>query len=65
MRPKTLPKSSADDLFRARLEAILDGRHELVRLRVATAHCPLAPRRRPASCGGAQKWNTAPIVGPC
>ena len=32
MRPKTLPKSSADDLFRARLEAILDGRHELVRL---------------------------------
>ena len=32
MRPKTLPKTSADDLFRARLEAILDGRHELVRL---------------------------------
>ena len=32
MRPKTLPRTSADDLFRARLEAILDGRHELVRL---------------------------------
>ena len=32
MRPKTPPKSSAEDLFRSRLDAILDERHELVRL---------------------------------
>ena len=32
MRPKRPERSSADDLFRARLAAIIDPRHELVRL---------------------------------
>ena len=34
MRPKRPERSSADDLFRARLESIIDPRHELVRLGV-------------------------------
>jgi IS5 family transposase len=32
MRPKPLSKTKEDDLFKSRLEAILDDRHELVRL---------------------------------
>ena len=32
MRPKTPPETSTDDLFRSRLDAIIDERHELVRL---------------------------------
>ena len=32
MRPRKLEKSATDDLFRARLDQIIDMRHELVRL---------------------------------
>lgn len=32
MRPRTPPKTLTEDLFRSRLEAIIDERHELVRL---------------------------------
>ena len=32
MRPKPARKPPAEDMFRSRLDAILDDRHELVRL---------------------------------
>jgi len=32
MRPKLPSKTPNEDLFRSRLDAIVDGRHELVRL---------------------------------